>query len=102
MNTVILTGKLNFEAKVMKSKNGKAFATFMLNVYQGKDKDGKNFYRNYSVKVFNEKYANALANIAKGSALIVAGKSMVETYEKDGKTQFTNHIYADFIGTELQ
>lgn len=101
MNNVTITGKMNFEAKISNTKNGK-MAMFQLGVANGKDKDGKTTYTNISVKTFSNQYAESLENLGKGLNLVCVGTMVTENYkDKDGKTVYTTCLHAQYIGQEL-
>ena len=100
MNNVTVTGKMNFEAKITKTKNGK-MAIFQLGVANGKDENGKITYTNISVKTFNTDYAESLENLGKGLSLVVVGKMVTEVYEVKGEKKYSTCLHAMYIGQEL-
>lgn len=101
MNNVTITGKMNFEAKISNTKNGK-MAMFQLGVANGKDKEGKTMYTNISVKTFKNEYAESLENLGKGLNLVCVGRMVNETYkDKEGKNVYSTCLIADYIGQEL-
>lgn len=100
MNNVTVTGKMNFEAKIIKTKNGK-MAIFQLGVANGKDENGKTVYTNVSVKTFNNEYAESLENLGKGLNLVVVGKMVTETYELKDEKRYSTVLHAMYIGQEL-
>ena len=99
-NTVTVTGRIAFEPKSFDTKKGGKIASAVLNVYKGKDTDGKAQYASVPFKTFEKKYAESIVNLGKGADVIISGRLDEETYEKDGKTIRQVVVIADYVGTE--
>lgn len=99
-NNVIVTGRIAFEPKSFDTKKGGKMASAVLNVYKGKNADGKAQYASVQFKTFEKKYAESIINLGKGADVIVVGRLDEEVYEKDGKTIRQLVVIADYVGTE--
>lgn len=98
-NFVMVNGKIGFEPKIFSTKKGGKMASCSLNVYAGKDKDGKAQYINLTVKTFDTKSAETIEMLGKGGAILVTGRLNVESYEKDGKKTYNTVIVANNVAT---
>lgn len=99
-NSVVLTGRIAFAPKTFDTKSGGKIATFVLNVWVGKDKDGKSQYIGINVKTFDSKYAEAVAALGQGADIAIVGRLTVDSFEKDGKKQYTTSVIADYVGVD--
>lgn len=93
MNIAIITGRITKDIE-LKYTSGTQKAVAQFNVAVERYGDGTDFPR---VKAFG-KVAENLSNYChKGSKILVRGRTETGSYEKDGKTIYTQEIIADAI-----
>ena len=93
MNIAIITGRLTKDIELKYTSRSQA-AVAQFNVAVDRYGDGTDFPR---VKAFG-KVAESLSKYChKGSKVLVRGRTETGSYEKDGKTIYTQEIIADAI-----
>ena len=85
MNIVALTGRLTADPQIYHSQEGKTIARFRLAVNRGKD--AADFI---NCQAFDAQAENIEKYVKKGQKLDVVGSWRTGSYEKDGKTVYTN------------
>lgn len=98
-NSITLSGKINWDVKVHQTSKS-VMASFPLNFYNGKDKDGENMYANVNCVAFGKQLCDALVNSGKGASVLIHGSLRVNSYEKDGKKVYNTNIFVDDVAVE--
>ena len=99
MNKVFLRGRLTKDVVTKNTPTGFSIANFTIATDESyKDKNGiwQKETEFHNCVVFG-KLAEKLASSQKGENLIVIGKIKTESWEKDGKKNYSTKIYADHI-----
>lgn len=99
MNKVFLKGRTTKDVEVKHSANGFAIANFSIATDESyKDKNGTwQKETEYHNCVAFGKLAEKLASVGKGENLVVIGKIKTDSWEKDGKKNYSTKIYADHV-----
>lgn len=56
----------------------------------------------HRVKQYGRQAENVVESVTTGSRVLVTGRLITETYEKDGETKYANHVVADEIGVSTK
>lgn len=99
MNKVFLKGKLVKDVTVKHGASGVAIANFTIATDESyKDKNGtwQKESEFHNCVAFG-KLAEKIESSQKGENLIVIGKIKTESWEKDGKKNYSTKIYADHV-----
>ena len=99
MNKVIVMGRLVKDPEVRYAQGSDmAIAKFTLALNRGKDKSGNDLGADYPlVTVFGRQAENCERFLAKGGRVLVEGKIVTSTYEKDGVTKYSTGINATYV-----
>ena len=99
VNTITLSGKINWDAKVTKTEKC-TVVNFPLNFYAGKGKDGAK-YGNIQCTSFDEQVANLVSNVGKGGKIIVHGNLTSDEYtNKEVNKVTTLKMIVDYAAME--
>lgn len=100
-NKVVLAGRVSGDVDFKQAKSMN-IASFRIDVYAGKDKDGKAMYDNFNIKVFKDLADKVMDNVAKGTDVVITGVWKTGSYKnKEGKTVYTNEVLADNVAVAL-
>ena len=101
-NSITLTGKVNYQPRIISSKSGNQCCSFQLGVYDGKDASGKSKYFNINVMVFEEHIVNGLMDLTMPANIVVTGRLAGDSYtNKEGKTVRSVKVIANSVGVDL-
>lgn len=95
MNNVLLVGRLTKDPIIQQSGKGNNYCMFSIAVDRGKNKNGDDLGADFpSVVCFGKTAENLGKYCKKGQLLSVEGRINTGSYEKDGKTRYTERVMA--------
>ena len=98
MNNVLLVGRLTKDPVVQQSGKGNNYCMFSIAVDRGKNKNGEDLGADFpSIVCFGKTAENLGKYCKKGQLLSVEGRINTGSYEKDGKTYYTERVMAQRV-----
>lgn len=96
MNSVHFVGRLTKDPQLKTSSAGEVpYCRFSIAIDRGKDKNGNSLGVDYpGIIVFGKAAENLCRFCGKGQLLSIEGRFRTNRYEKDGKTYYSEDIYA--------
>lgn len=94
INQSIITGNAGKDPELRTTQNGTKVATYSLAAYRANPKDeNKPFTDWYNIVAWGDQADLVVANVHKGTKLLVAGRFNTRSYEdKDGKTVYVTEL----------
>ena len=99
MNSVHFVGRLTKNPELSKSNSqGTPYCRFSLGIDRGRDKDGADLGADFpSVTAFGRTAENICKYCEQGQLIEVEGKVRTGKYQRDGKTVYTETVFADRV-----
>lgn len=95
MNRVTMTGRLGADPEVKKTASGKSVVNASVAVYAGKDMQGNVLTDWYRWTVWGDRADRFAAKARKGDTVMMDGRAVTRSYQKDGQTVKTVEFSCD-------
>ena len=92
LNFALLSGNLTRDAESRMTKGGKRLVTFSLAVTDGCGDEQRTYFIDCVKWCSSEKQAEFFASLAKGEKVVVTGKHIKTSYERDGRKIYHDEV----------